>query len=72
MFGHSTITIDNGGKLIVDSGVITNASIDMKTGSELHLINEGLLVKRTNCDFMAPLGAKVEVQSGIICDSYDF
>nr|MCR4836382.1 C1 family peptidase [Bacteroidaceae bacterium] len=25
MFGHSTITIDNGGKLIVDSGVITNA-----------------------------------------------
>ena len=72
VFGHTTITIENGGKLIINGGTITNAFINMKSGSELHINNEGLLVCRTNVGFNTPIGAVVKLNSGKICNSNDF
>lgn len=72
LFGHATITIDNGGKLIIDGGTITNAYIVMNAGSQLKFINDGLLVCRSNTNFYAPSGALVEMNHGKICNSLDF
>lgn len=72
LFGHVTITIENGGKLIIDGGVITNAHIVMSSGSQLQFLNNGLLVCRTDDDFYTPLGAIVEMNHGKICNSHDF
>ena len=72
LFGRATITIENGGKLIIDGGVITNAHIVMNTGSHLKFLNNGLLVCRTDDDFYAPTGAIVEMEYGKICHSHDF
>ena len=67
-----TITIESGGELVIDGGVITNADIDFATGGKMKIINGGKLVMRTNTDFEAPVGAIVEVENGEICRSNDF
>lgn len=72
LYGHSIFTIENGGKLIINGGVITNAYVDMKTGSEIQFDNNGLLICRTNCDFSAPIGTTVKMNSGRICNSHDY
>ena len=72
MFGNSTITIENGGKLVINGGVVTNTYIDMKVGSELLLENDGMVVCRTNSVFHAPFGSILNVVSGKICTSHDF
>ena len=72
LFGRVTITIDSGGELVIDGGVITNADIDFSTGGKLTIKNGGKLVMRTNTDFEAPSGAIVEVENGEICSSNDF
>lgn len=71
LLGLVTITIENGGKLVIDGGTITNANLDMKDGSQLKLLNDGLLVCRTNSDFSAPQGAIVYLNYGKICNSHD-
>lgn len=72
MFGRSAITVENGGKLIVDGGVITNADIQLQSGSQLQLMNGGVIVVRTNSDFYAPVGSVVNATHGKICKSSDF
>ena len=72
LFGRVTITIDSGGELVIDGGVITNADIDFSTGGKLTIKNGGKLVMRTNTDFEAPTGALVEIENGEICKSNDF
>ena len=64
LFGRVTITIDSGGELVIDGGVITNADIDFSTGGKLTIKNGGKLVMRTNTDFVAPVGALVDIESG--------
>ena len=72
LFGRVTITIESGGELVIDGGVVTNANIAFSTGGKLKIKNGGKLVMRTNTDFEAPIGALVEIEDGIICKSNDF
>ena len=72
LFGKVTITIENGGTLIIDGGAITNASLDMKVGSLLKILNNGMMVCRTDVGFQAPIGAVVNISNGKICNSNDF
>lgn len=72
MFGRTTITVENGGRLIVDGGVITNADIQLQNGSQLQLLNGGVVVVRTDSDFYAPIGSVVNATYGKICKSSDF
>ena len=67
-----TITIESGGELVVDGGIITNANISFSTGGKLKIKNGGKLVMRTNTDFEAPIGALVEIENGEICRSDEF
>lgn len=72
LFGRVTITIESGGELVIDGGVVTNANIAFSTGGKLKIKNGGKLVMRTNTDFEAPIGALVEIEDGMICKSNDF
>lgn len=72
LFGRVTITIESGGELVIDGGVVTNANIAFSTGGKLKIKNGGKLVMRTNTDFEAPIGALMEIEDGIICKSNDF
>ena len=72
LFGRVTITIESGGQLVIDGGVVTNTNIAFSTGGKLKIKNGGKLVMRTNTDFEAPIGALVEIEDGIICRSNDF
>ncbi|UKK47798.1 C1 family peptidase [Prevotella sp. E9-3] len=72
MFGRTTITVENGGKLIIDGGVITNAYIQLQSGSQLQLLNGGIIVIRTNSVFSTPVGSVVNATFGKICNSSDF
>ena len=72
MFGRVTITIESGGELIIDGGVITNADLSFTSGSKLTIKNNGKLVMRTNTDFNAPVGAVVDITQGEILHSCDF
>ena len=72
MLGRVTITVQPGGHLTVDGGVITNVKLNMASGSKLTLRNNGKLVMRTNTDFYAPAGALVDIESGEIIRSNDF
>lgn len=72
LFGRVTITIESGGELNIDGGVITNANIDLAVGGKLTIKNGGKLVMRTNTDFLTPKGALVEIESGSICRSNDY
>lgn len=71
LFGRVTISIESGGELVIDGGVITNADIDLSVGGKLTIKNGGKLVMRTGTDFEAPIGASVEIESGTICKSND-
>ena len=72
LFGRVTITIESGGELVIDGGVITNAYIAFSSGGKLTIKNGGKLVMRTNTDFEAPIGALVEIEDGMICRSNDY
>lgn len=69
LFGRVTVTVNPGGELIIDGGVMTNAKIDLSSGGKITLINGGKLVMRTNTDFIIPTGALADVQDGEIIRS---
>lgn len=66
MFGRPTISVQSGGQLIIDGGVITNAYFNLAAGSILVLKNGGKIVMRTNTDFYAPVGALIDITHGEI------
>lgn len=72
MFGRPTITVQSGGRLIVDGGVITNVYIDLAPGAKLELKNGGKIIMRTNTNFIAPVGALIDITHGAILRSNDF
>ena len=72
LFGRVTVTIESGGELVIDGGVVTNADINMASGGKITLINGGKLVMRTNTDFIVPTGALADIQDGEILRSNDF
>ena len=67
-----TVTVQSGGRLIIDGGVVTNVAINLAQGSQLKITNGGKLVMRTNTSFEAPIGAVVEAEHGEIIRSNDF
>lgn len=72
LFGRVTITIESGGELVIDGGVVTNAYLSMASGGKLTLQNGGKLVMRTNTDFVIPTGALSDILHGEILRSNDY
>ena len=58
------MTIDNGGKLIVDGGKLSNVNLDLKPGATLQIMNGGIIETRNG--FTAPVGVKLEISHGKI------
>lgn len=72
LFGRVTVTIESGGELVVDGGVVTNANVSLSSGGKVTLKNGGKLVMRTNTDFIVPTGALADIQHGEIIRSNDY
>ena len=72
LLGDIEITIDNGGLLLIDGGVITNAKISFSNGGKVEIKNGGKLVMRTGVNFVAPTGVMVDIKNGNILRSCDF
>ncbi len=53
-----------GGQLVVDGGTMSNVDIDLKAGAALRIINGGIIETRN--DFVAPVGAIVDITHGEI------
>lgn len=64
MGGNGTLTVESGGKLIIDGGRLSNAKLDLKPGATLRIINNGTIETRNG--FTAPVGATVEISHGKI------
>lgn len=68
--GNSTITVQSGGNLIVDGGVLANAAIILSPNSTVTIDNGGEIYTRPGYDFTAPVGCVVEVEEGSINGPY--
>ena len=64
MAGSSNLTVNSGGKLIVNGGNLSNVNLILNTGSSLEMINGGILESRSG--FSAPLGVSVVITDGRI------
>lgn len=72
LLGQCRIYIQDGGHLIIDGGVLTNAKFILQSGSKITLKNGGKVVMRTNTDFEAPVGAVIDITHGEIIGSNNF
>ena len=68
--GNSTITVQSGGSLIIDGGILANAAIVLYPNSTVTIENGGAIYTRPGYDFYAPLGCVVEVEEGSINGPY--
>lgn len=66
MSEDSKIIVENGGHLIINGKILDNADIQMLSGSQIDIINGGVIRMRANKAFDAPLGATVNVNNGRI------
>lgn len=64
MMGSNIMTVQSGGKLIVDGGNLSNVDLTLNSGSSLEMINGGILESRSG--FSAPVGASVVITEGKI------
>ena len=64
LMGNSRVIVESGGQLIIDGGTLSNVELDLKPGSTLRIVNDGIIETRDN--FTAPIGAIVEVEYGQI------
>ena len=64
--GNSCLVVENGAKLVIDSGTVSDVNLVMKSGSTLQIINGGTL--KTNNGFDAPAGVVVDVIHGQILE----
>ena len=62
--GICPLTVDAGGKLIINGGKLSNANLDIKPGATLKIMNGGII--ETRHGFKAPIGVKVEIIHGMI------
>lgn len=58
------IYVYGGGILIVDGGVIDNALINLSNNSTLNILNGGIINMHQNQNFVAPVGAIVNISEG--------
>lgn len=66
MSEDSKIIVENGGHLIINGKILDNADIQMLSGSQIDIINGGVIRMRANKAFDAPLGATVNINNGSI------
>ena len=64
LMGNSLVIVESGGQLVVDGGTLSNVDIDLKAGATLRIINGGIIETRN--DFVAPVGAIVDISHGKI------
>ena len=64
LMGNSRVIVESGGQLVIDGGKLSNVDIDLKAGSTLRIINGGIIETRN--DFVAPVGAIVDITHGEI------
>ena len=64
MIGNGQVIVDAGGKLIIDGGRLSNVDIILKAGATLIIINGGVI--ECQDDFIAPVGAIVDIENGQI------
>lgn len=64
LIGNGKVIVDAGGKLIVNGGKLSNVDLILKPGATLDIINGGII--ETQNDFIAPLGAVVNISNGQI------
>jgi hypothetical protein len=64
MIGNGKVIVDAGGKLIIDGGRLSNVDIILKAGATLIIINGGVI--ECQDDFIAPVGAIVDIENGQI------
>lgn len=60
----SSMTIESGGKLIIDGGYLNNANITFQSGSSLDILYGGVL--DIQGDFVSPLGVLINIEQGSI------
>ena len=58
------IFVCGGGTLIVDGGVIDNTIINLYSNSTLNVLNNGIINMHQNQNFVAPVGAIVNISEG--------
>jgi len=68
--GNNTITVQSGGHLIIDGGILANAAIILSSNSTVTIENGGIIYTRPGYDFDAPVGCVVEVEEGSINGPY--
>lgn len=61
---NGIMTVESGGKLIIDGGRLSNVNLDLKPGATLRIMNGGIIETRNG--FTAPIGAFVEISHGKI------
>lgn len=60
------VLVKSGGKLVVDGGTLNSSNIEMESGSELIMRNNGIIHMTNGSSFLAPLGAVINIESGSI------
>ncbi len=66
LYGSTKIIVEPNGELIIDGGVLPTADIELKVGSKLVLKNGGSILMRNGKDFIAPIGASVIIEDGML------
>lgn len=66
MHNGATITVRNGGSLIIDGGILDNASVNLLPGSRFVIKNNGLVKLASGNDLNIPLGVNAEIPHGCI------
>lgn len=66
LYGNCSITVENGGQLIIDGGTLQDADLRLENGSSLTLRNWGEIKMRTNNILDAPQGAIVILEHGSV------
>lgn len=66
LYGNCIITVEDGGQLIVDGGLLQDVSLNLGNGSSLTIRNGGVIKMRSNCIFDAPQGVVIDIDYGCI------
>lgn len=68
--GNTNITVQSGGSLVVDGGILANAALNLTSGSSVTVKNGGIIYSRASQPFTAPVGCIVNVEKGEINGPY--
>ena len=63
-YNLSNVSVEAGGKLIMDGGKLSNVNLELKPGATLRILNGGII--ETQNGFTAPVGVVVDISHGKI------